>query len=614
MKAHILPLTIVVSALSALAQAPGETTYGKYELNLFGGGSFFKRQQPRPYFDLNNGGTVGFRITQNYWKYVGIEEAVGVHGVNNLTVAQPNTFNDISFGARQRYFTINPVLHFTPRESRFRPFVTAGPGFAWTVPTDRARTAAQAPNGGGIGAATNLETAFGPLFNYGGGLKWKLAERVGIRVDARHFVTRGTTLGIPRTPAPLATAITMPSERQALQSGQLTAGLTFYMGKLAEAPIGDFRAGAIEASAQAICPGESVTFRVPVTNTMNGMQSKFKWTINGKDGGSTTDSLTMRAPDQAGTANVRVVVDADASQVKEKNILRFLKKNPIAASARDASVRVKEYKAPGVRASAESANVPVNGSTTLTATPSLSECSGDATYTWTLDGGGSLSGTGASRTFSASNMGLACGTTRTVTAKVSIRDSKGATGEASVPVTVTAAACPPPPPPPPALRATQYDDILFAAPGNSRVNNCGKRTLDRAYEQVVASGDYDILLVGHIDEAEKKIRRRKNQKAIDRERVENAAAYLISGDQPCKRLDRSRVKIAVAGDSQTSPLRTTLCEDSVRERSGSKVRTRDDRARFRRVEVWIVPRDGKGPMPTGIPATEQAPEAKACPK
>ena len=47
------------------------------------------------------------------------------------------------------------------------------------------------------------------------------------------------------------------------------------------------------------------------------------------------------------------------------------------------------------------------------------------------------------------------------------------------------------------------DDILFPN-GNGRVNNSGKRTLDRVYEQAMASNDYDILLVGHIDTSESK--------------------------------------------------------------------------------------------------------------
>jgi outer membrane protein OmpA-like peptidoglycan-associated protein len=608
----VLAAGVLFAALPAAAQKPGETTYGKYEFNLFGGGSWFKRQDPRPYFDLGTGGVAGIRVVQNYWKYIAIEEALTLHGVNNASFTRPGTFDSVSFGTRQRQFMINPVFHFTPREARFRPFVTAGAGFNWLSPTDAADKAAGLPHGSGLGAPVDLKTGTGALLNYGAGLKAKFMERVGLRMDVRGFLTNGVDMGVGRGTS--ATVVQFQSDPNPLNSLQLTGGLTFYMGKLAEAPIGDFRAGVIESSTQAACPGDAITFRLPVTNTMNGMVSKFKWTVDGKDAG-TGDTLTIRAPEKAGTLAARAIVEADSSQIKDKSIVKYLRKNPIAATARDASVRVKEYKAPGVTATANPSRIATGGTSALSASPSLSECSGDVTYNWTLDGGGALSGTGASRTLTASGLNLACGTTRTLTANVTIRDAKGATANSSVPVTVSAPPCPPPPPPPPpALRATQFDDILFAANGNTRVNNCGKRTLDRVYEQAMASGDYDILLVGHIDSTESKIRRRRNQKAIDRERVENAAAYLIAGDQPCKRFDRNRVKVAVMGDNQSSPLRTALCEDSVRERAGSKVRARDDKAKFRRVEVWLVPRAGKGELPSGITGIETAPDVKGCPK
>lgn len=601
----------LASSVPIWAQAkPGETTYGSWEINVFGGGSFFKRQEPRPYFDLGRGGVAGFRITQNIWNYVSLEEAVTVHGTNNATFTKPNSFDTVSFGLRQRQISVNPVFHFTPRDSAIRPFVTAGPGFNWYVPTDDARNQALQPNGNGLGYPVNLKTGFAPMFNYGAGLKAKMGSRVGLRVDARGYLTQSTTLGLAETGAPDPTRVTF-TERSPLQSLQLTGGLTFYLGKLTEEPIGEFRAGAIESSVQSACPGETVTFRMPVTNTMTGITSKYQWNVGGQSQ-TAQDSLTYKVPDDAkpGPLNVRAVVDADSSQAP-KGIQKYLRKNPLAATARDATVTIKEYKAPTVSASASPTQIGPNDTATLTATPGLSDCSGDVTYNWEVDGG-TLSGSGASRTFSPTGLNLACGTTRTLNARVTVRDAKGGTANASVPVTVAAAPCPAPEPPK-TVNPTQFDDVLFTQGGN-RVNNCGKRTLDRVYDQVTASNDYDVLLVGHIDASEAKIKPRRGQKAIDRQRVENAAAYLIAADQPCKRLDRNRVKIAVAGETQGSPLRTALCEASVKERAGSRISTRDDKAKFRRVEVWLVPRDGKGPMPSGISGIEPAPDVTNCPK
>lgn len=594
----------------AFPLAAQTTTYGKHEIDIFGGGSFFKRQDPRPFFDLGRGGTAGFRLTQNWWNYVGIEQQVNVHGTNNATFTRPNSFDTVSFGVRQRSVMVNPVFHFTPRDARVRPFATAGVGVNWLVPTDQARNQALRPDGSGLGQPVNLKTGVGAQFNYGAGLKAKLAPRVGLRFDLRGFITQSETLGLPVQSALSPTNVVF-TETSPLNSMQATAGISFYLGKLTEFVPGAFNVGTIEASSMSVCPGDEVTLRLPVSNSMAEITPKYKWTVDGNDMG-TSETLTMRAPDGPKTLAVRAVVEPDSSGVTNKDMKKYLRKNPLTATGRDLSITVKEYKAPGLSASASPTQIGTTGTATLTATPVLSECSGDVTYDWTVDGG-TLSGTGATRTFSPAGLNLACGTTRTVNANVTIRDAKGGTANATVPITVAAAPCPPPPPKAPDLRPTQFDDILFTS-GSGRVNNCGKRTLDRVYEQAMASGDYDILLVGHIDEAESKIRRRRGQKPLDRERVENAAAYLISAEQPCKRFDRSRVKIAVAGTNQVSPLRTSLCEDSVRERAGSRISRRDDRAKFRRVEVWLVPRDGKGPMPSGITGIEPAPDIQGCPK
>jgi outer membrane protein OmpA-like peptidoglycan-associated protein len=607
------PLHLGLAGLTlalAFPLAAQTTTYGKYELDIFGGGSFYKRQDPRPFFDLGKGGTAGFRFVQNWWNYVGIEQQVNVHGTNNATFTLPNSFNTASFGVRQRTVLVNPVFYFTPRDSAIRPFVTAGAGVNWLIPTDQARNAALRPDGSGLGAPINMKTGVGGVINYGAGIKAKLAPRVGLRADIRGFRAQSETLGLPVQSAPSATQVVF-TETSPLNSMQATAGISFYMGKLTEFVPGAFNVGTIEASSMSVCPGDEVTLRLPVSNSMAEISPKYKWTVDGNEMG-TSETLTMRAPDGPKTVNIRATVDPDASNVTSKDMRKYLRKFPMSATNRDLSVTVKEYKAPGLAASAQPTQIGPTATATLTATPQLSECSGNVTYEWSVDGG-TLSGDGASRVFSPAGLNLACGTTRTVNARVTVRDAKGGTANATVPVTVAAAPCPPPAPKVPDLRPTQFDDILFAN-GNGRVNNCGKRTLDRVYEQAMASGDYDILLVGHIDESESRLRRPRNAKALDRERVENAAAYLIAGEQPCKRFDRSRVKIAIAGPNQTSPLRTSLCEDSVRERAQSRINPRDDKAKFRRVEVWLVPRDGKGPMPAGITGIQPAPDIAGCPK
>jgi hypothetical protein len=85
-------------------------------------------------------------------------------------------------GVHQFFYDL--MLHLTPRESAVRPFVIGGLGFSSFFPpaTDILQT-------GGI-------TKFG--FNYGGGLKFKLHRRVGLRVDVRdHISSKPNILSLP---------------------------------------------------------------------------------------------------------------------------------------------------------------------------------------------------------------------------------------------------------------------------------------------------------------------------------------------------------------------------------------------------------------------------------
>lgn len=72
-------------------------------------------------------------------------------------------------------FFYDLMLHLTPRGAPVRPFIVGGLGFSGFFPpdTDILQT-------GGL-------TKFG--FNYGGGLKFRLSDRFGLRVDIRDHVS-----------------------------------------------------------------------------------------------------------------------------------------------------------------------------------------------------------------------------------------------------------------------------------------------------------------------------------------------------------------------------------------------------------------------------------------
>ena len=330
---------------------------GKYEFNVFGGGTFFRRQAQSPNIKLEDGGTIGARFTQNYWRYIGIEEAFRLHGTNNPIYSNPSTGGTSSFGARNRGFTISPIFHFTPREERFRPFLKAGLGFNWLGPTDEARRQLSAVRNP-FGQAINLDSQLAPLFTYGGGIKYKISDRVGFRADADGSVSRTPSFGIPSV-GPAGSILV--GNRGVLNGSSVTAGLNVYMGKLMDTPLGDFTVGQIEASAQSAFGGDPLNFKVPASSTIDGVKPKWNWFYEGNPvaglaggvgGGADSETFGLKAPPKPGTYEVKALVEADQTGVKTRRVKNFLKKNPIAAAERKATFTVKPWPAPGFHGSA----------------------------------------------------------------------------------------------------------------------------------------------------------------------------------------------------------------------------------------------------------------------
>ncbi len=660
----ILTLLAIFSPLQAQQKTVDTGEVGKYEFNVFGGGTFFKRQPNTPNLKLEDGGTIGVRFTQNYWRYIGIEEAFRLHGTNNAVFNNPGTGGTNSFGVRNRGFTISPVFHFTPREERFRPFVKAGLGLNWLGPTDDARAQLSAIRNP-FGQAINLDSHLSPLFTYGGGIKYKISNRIGFRVDADGSVAKTPSFGIP-TVGPAGAIVS--GNRKLLNGSSVTGGLNIYMGKLYEAPIGEFTVGQLESASTSAYDGDLLNFKVPASSTIDGVTPKWNWFYEGKPvaglagavgGGTTSETLGIKAPAKPGTYEVKAIVEADQTAVKQRRVRNFLKKNPIAAAERKTTFTVKEWPAPALQASANppsiaapmppagtspgaSISVANAGTSTVSAATGAFDRARDLTYTFTATEGRLTPGNTAGGTVSQPNpqtvivslkdvkagdtpnvtviftpegISVPAGGSKTIDVTAKVVDSHGTEASQTARITLSVPNPPPPPPPPPSLQPLQLDDLIFSY-GRSRVNNCAKRVLDAAYERLVANGDYDLVLVSHIDEREKRIRTPRNAKSLEQQRILNSAAYLTAGTQPCKNLDASRIKVMNAGTDQTNESKALLCVTSTTERASDRVRQNDANAKNRRVEVWLVPRPGKGPMPAGLNLQDLAPAdlPKGCPR
>jgi outer membrane protein OmpA-like peptidoglycan-associated protein len=647
---------VLVSGLALSAQTTSSSqnrnTNGGdlFEINLFGGGHFFKRQNEAPSQDLVNGGLAGFRLVQNIWNYVSLEQTGMVHGTANLEYRIPGTGNDYALGARFRQFHFNPVLHLKPRESRFRPFVTMGFGVDYYQITDAAR--AQVGNGVNtpFRQVTNLESMFRPAFNYGGGIKAKLTDRIGLRFDMRGFVTASPDFGV-NTAGP-ANAITY-TRTTPLNSLQTTGGITFYLGAIETGPVCDFRIGTIEPASASIWLTESTSYKVPVTNNCLGVTPKYRWTVDGQPVAG--DEMIAVKGLKVGDSAVKVIVEADTSKVTDRRTRNFLKKFPVPATERTATLTVKQPVIELSSVSLDPATINYNGTSRITSVirydgPAAGE---EVTVIYaTTDGkiapanpnnpNVKVSADGKTveekvRLKPGSNTGTAMlstdgivlqpgGPSKKVNVEVTVIDQNGKViGKVTPPgggATVNAPPAPAPrveAPPPPKPMPMQLDDIVFGK-GSARTNNCGKRIIDQVYERAASMGDYDVLLVGHYDSVEKNVKvrdaRTRKTRSLDEERVLQVAAVLSAGTEPCKRLDPSRIKVAMAGNSQVSPFKTSLCEATVKERASGKISAADGNAKNRRVEIWLVPKNG--PMPSGIENVQNAPvsdiQSKGCPK
>ncbi len=659
-------MVVTAQTTSSTAKKPASTSGGDlFEVNLFGGAHFFKRQNSAPSQDLVNGGLVGFRLVQNIWNYVSLEQTAMVHGTANLEYRVPGSNQDYALGARMRQFHFNPVLHLKPRESRVRPFLTMGFGLDWFGVTDDARRQV----GNGVNTPfrqlVNLESMFRPSFNYGGGIKAKLTDRIGLRFDMRGFTTAASDFGVPAVGPAGAVLYTRTTPFNSLQT---TGGLTFYLGPIDQGPVCEFRVGTVEPGTSTIWLTESSSFKVPVSNNCLGVTPKYKWTVDGAPVAG-EDMIAVRGL-KVGDSPVKVTVEADTSKVTDRRTRNFLKKFPIAATERTATLTVKKPVIELVSVALDPQTINHNGTANVISTirydgPAAGEDViviyeiGEGRLTplrpsQTVSGGLAAMEAAAKANpsqaiispdgktvvevvklkpgntpdtvrFDASGVSVTPGgPSKKVEIDVTVKDQNGTVIAKKKPAGggVTVMAPPPPPPPPaapPKLVPMQLDDVIFTRNG-ARVNNCGKRVIDQAFERAASMGEYDVLLVGHFDAVEKnvKVRDRKTRttRTLDQERVLNVAAVLSAGVEPCKRLSADRIKVAYVGAEQLSPFKTSLCEATVKERGASKISARDGNAKNRRVEIWLVPKNG--PMPNGIGGIQNAPAAdvqsKGCPK
>jgi flagellar motor protein MotB len=301
-------------------------------------------------------------------------------------------------------------------------------------------------------------------------------------------------------------------------------------------------------------------------------------------------------PDRAGNYMIGLTVEA------ENTAGMPIRK----AESKTLSLNVQEYKAPAITGCTATPAALMYGQTSsLNGTVTGSACS-TTSLAWTASEGTISNPTSVPATLDSKSVRFELGgkiQSKTVTVTGRVTDDRGASANCSVSVKVDYV--------PEAIR---FSDIIFSK-GGSRVNNCGKRVLLEELAPKASDPDYEIYLIGHIDNDETP--KGKVKKTLDQTRIENVVAVLTGGTGTCAKVDMSRVKVDWTGTTQTSDFQPGLCGTSTRsaasERRGSMVSTADQN---RRVEIWLVPKGTKLPAAfSGAKALDEKTMKKlGCPK
>ena len=595
MAAALGPATPALAQSSASSGSEG--TYSSWNISPFFGTQWFQFAQGssiRP-LTFQPGPTFGVRVTEDVSRYFSLEQGAAV-GLNRARFAPYGYPSGVRASLPEQNYQVFAlgVMHFTPRDSRWRPFIVLGPGATWYHP---ARLTSLTAPAGTILPANPLQTKLTPALIYGLGLKYNLTRNFGLRYDVRGMWTEQPHFGLPSFPTRRG-SLYVPS-KGAASALEFTVGVVFRLGLhdppppppppparvevAPPAPMANVQVSGI-TGAHDVCPGDNLTLRVTASGWLPEQTPAYQWMVNDRPAsGATSSSFVVPTADGAGARSVKVTVTAGQSS-KTSDAVNF---------------QIKTLAPPTIRFTVSPSTIAYGDKLPLAATATGSDCGGPATIRYTASEG-SISGT----TYDSSGVSFDMNNrmrqqSKVVTLTATATDTKNQTARATAPVTVTLTP-----------QAKRLDDIVFQS-NSTRVNNCGKRILLEQLTPILRDDpNAKVILIGHYDTSERKAAK------LDDNRVLNAAAILSAGKGICPQLDLSRIYINSAGTDQAAETRPALCGSSVTERSGQAVKDADKRAQFRRVEIWVVP--GGADMPAGTSGFKTAPDketkAKACPR
>jgi opacity protein-like surface antigen len=133
-----------------------------------------------------------------FYKIFGIEGSYGF-GQNNLEITNQNTnpYTVKGYGVRNSRFSGDIVGHVPGVWRGIRAYGVAGVEYDLFSPTSAAQRLAQS-QGFAFAASAKLASQGKGGFNAGGGIDYKVASKVDLRLDARYHTFGSPTYGLPQ--------------------------------------------------------------------------------------------------------------------------------------------------------------------------------------------------------------------------------------------------------------------------------------------------------------------------------------------------------------------------------------------------------------------------------
>jgi outer membrane protein OmpA-like peptidoglycan-associated protein len=575
-----------------VAHPPGdEGEYSTWTVGPFIGTQWFQLyQETQNQLHLLQPKTIiGVRATFDIGKYFGFEDVFST-GFNRLELLPYGGRAYASVSEYNYQLAVHGLMYLTPRTAQFRPFLDFGPTGVFYQPS-QASSLQQPAIGIPAIQPPFLRTKAVPGFDYGLGFKMNLTHRWEVRVDLMGLWTPTPDFGLPNAPSGLGSL--WINTKRGENAWQFTTEIGYRGGFHEPAPPPapapppppppppptNITVGAI-TGAHDVCPGDNIRLQVTASGWLPNQTPTYQWYVNNQPApGGTGADFNLPTATGSGNQAVRVTVSAGG----------------VTGTSSTVNVLIRPLGPPTVQFTVSPTTINYGDRLPLNATAMVSACAMATPIRYTASEG-SITGT----TFDSSGVSFDPNATgmqsKVVRLTATETDSRNQTASATANVTVNK------------KPVASRQDIVFAN-RSSRVNNAAKRYLiEQLTPKLRADPGSTVILIGHRDMSETG----RAFATLGMQRVLNTAAVLSAGKGVCPSLDLSRVQIVDAGEDQTDPP-MPFGDASVKERRGQAAT--DQRAQYRRVEVWFIPSGADRPAVSGAqPAPEREIKAKGCPR